>query len=167
MSRLKIVIDLQYPWGRSGVPAPVRVRAWVEAVLAAEQRDGAVSLRFVDEAESESYNSQYRQRQKPTNVLSFPALTPPGLPPEAGAPPLGDLLICVPVVQREAQEQGKAVIDHFAHMVVHGLLHLLGYDHIDAEQARLMEARERSLLAVWGIADPYTIGAATPSSATL
>lgn len=112
---------------------------------------GSCSLRLVEAEEMQALNSQFRGRDKPTNVLSFPA----DLPPEIGGGFLGDVVICVPVVQREAREQGKAAEAHFAHMVVHGVLHLRGYDHIAYDEAEEMEQLEVHLLALGGLPDPY------------
>jgi probable rRNA maturation factor len=124
---------------------------WVAAALS-ERREGAVvSLRIVDADEGRALNAQWRGRDAPTNVLSFPA----DLPDEVGLPLLGDLVLCAPVVQREAAEQGKAEEDHWAHLVVHGVLHLLGMDHQADAEAEAMEALEREILASLGIADPY------------
>ena len=102
-------------------------------------------------------NSRFRQIDKPTNVLAFPSYDADlaELLEEAGELPLGDLVICAPVVLREAAEQGKSADDHWAHMLVHGTLHLLGYDHVEAEDAARMEALETRILAAQGIGDPY------------
>lgn len=155
-------IRLQYPQGRRGAPGPGAVRDWLQHLLAAEGRCGEICVRFVDADESAGLNKQFRQRDYPTNVLSFPAAAtlPAGLPADVVAAlglgqTLGDLVVCVPVVQREAAEQGKPVRDHYAHMLIHGALHLLGYDHIEEAEAEAMEQRERDLLAQLGIADPY------------
>ena len=110
-----------------------------------------MTVRIVDEAESNELNLTYRGKDKPTNVLSFPFEAPPGLE----LPLLGDLVICRQVVEREAQEQGKPLMAHWAHMVVHGSLHLLGYDHIEDEEAEEMEALERDIMQELGFADPY------------
>ena len=112
-----------------------------------------VSVRIVDEVESRNLNRQYRDRDYATNVLSFPggdAALPPGLPR-----PLGDIVICGPVVQRESAEQGKTATDHWAHMLVHGTLHLLGFDHALEPEAARMEAMEAQILASRGVGDPY------------
>ena len=111
-----------------------------------------LSLRLVDEAESADLNQRYRGKAGPTNVLSFPFEPPPGI---KGPRYLGDLVICVPVVAREAAEQGKAPEAHWAHLVVHGVLHLLGYDHLDEAEAQAMEALETRLLANLGFPPPY------------
>ncbi len=115
---------------------------------------GEVCVRLVDEATSRSLNNDFRQRDKPTNVLSFPADV--ALP---AVTLLGDLAICVPVVRREAAAQGKAFDAHLTHLFLHGVLHLLGYDHETDEEAHAMEALECAALAALGIADPYVIPA--------
>jgi len=140
----------------AGTPAPdtAQVQRWLAPVLDAHGRGGELTVRIVDEDESRALNHAYRGRDKPTNVLSFPCELPPGLPPEA-AEILGDLVLCAPVVAQEAREQGKPEADHWAHMVVHGALHLLGYDHEEPAQAERMEAEERRLLAALGVPDPY------------
>lgn len=120
-------------------PAPSAVRA---------APDASLSIRVVGTAESRRLNRTWRGKDKPTNVLSFPA-------PATQSPLLGDLAICAPVVAREAREQGKSAQAHWAHMVVHGVLHLLGYDHELDRDAAVMEARETALLANFGYANPY------------
>jgi probable rRNA maturation factor len=130
-----------------GVPAPGQLRRWALAALG--RRAGELTVRVVGAAESRALNRRYRGKDKPTNVLSFPSDAP-------GA--LGDLVICAPVVNREAREQGKRPNQHWAHMVVHGVLHLLGLDHIRPADARVMEGRERAILARLAYPDPYKIG---------
>jgi probable rRNA maturation factor len=117
----------------------------------------AIAIRLVDEPESQALNSQYRGKDKPTNILSFPFELPEGLPAEAADAMLGDLVICAPIVQQEAKQQQKPIMDHWAHLVMHGALHLLGYDHIEEQEAEQMEALERQLLEQLGIPDPYLI----------
>ncbi|MDF3980991.1 rRNA maturation RNase YbeY [Luteibacter sp. PPL201] len=138
---------------RKGVPAPASFRRWVESALKGARRRKAseVAIRIVDADEAQALNRQYRGRDYATNVLSFPAELPPGI----DLPLLGDLVICAPVVSREASEQGKKTADHWAHLTVHGTLHLLGYDHVDETEAEAMEALETRILAGLGIADPY------------
>ena len=140
-------------------PSPDDVDAWL-AVAAAESgvacRDCEVTVRVVDEPAIQELNRLYRGRDRPTNVLAVPADLDamPGLP--ADAPRLlGDLVVCAPVVAREAAEQGKAVADHWGHMLVHGFLHLLGYDHQSAADAARMEALEARILAARGLENPY------------
>ena len=137
--------------GAAGVPAEAEFGRWAGAALAAAGRQGELAIRVVGEAEGAELNSQYRHKSGPTNVLSFPAEIPPGVPVAV----LGDLVICAPVVAREAVEQGKAPAAHWAHMTVHGCLHLLGFDHEDDAEARDMEALETRILAGLGFPDPY------------
>jgi len=134
------------------LPSQSELERWVACVLDAENEPRReVTIRFVERAESQQLNREYRGKDKPTNVLSFPFEAPPGLE----LPLLGDLVICHDVVVAEANEQRKSTRDHYAHLVIHGCLHLLGYDHIDDEEAEQMEALERALLARFDIADPY------------
>ena len=134
------------------IPSPEDLQRWADTVFAyLALNDQEFTVRFVDRTESRSLNHQYRGKDKPTNVLSFPFESPPGIE----LPLLGDLVICAPVISEEAQEQNKTVRNHYAHMVVHGILHLLGYDHIDEAEAQQMEALEIRVLAELGIDDPY------------
>jgi probable rRNA maturation factor len=146
-------LSVGYAAPRAGVPAPASFRRWVEAALRGARRRKAteLSIRIVDTAEGRALNRDYRGKDYATNVLSFPAELPPGV----DLPLIGDLAICAPVVAREAAEQGKDPRDHWAHMTVHGVLHLLGYDHIEDAEAEAMEALETRILAGLGIADPY------------
>lgn len=125
--------------------------SWLTLALTGKREEAELSIRLVGTEESQGLNHQYRGKDKPTNVLSFPA----DLPPELELPLLGDLVICVPVVSEEAQEQGKEAIAHWAHMTIHGCLHLLGYDHINDDEAQTMEALETQLLNELGYPDPY------------
>jgi probable rRNA maturation factor len=127
-----------------GIPAPGRLRQWARAALG--RRGGELTVRVVGPAESRALNRRYRGKDKPTNVLSFPSEAP-GV--------LGDLVICASVVSREAREQGKPAAAHWAHMVVHGVLHLLGLDHIRPADAKVMEGRERAILSRLSFPDPY------------
>jgi probable rRNA maturation factor len=137
----------------SAAPAPGEdaFRRWVGAALAGRRESAELTVRIVDEPEGRSLNARWRGRDSATNVLSFPAELPPGLP----LPLLGDLVVCAPVVAREAAEQGKVEADHWAHLVIHGTLHLLGFDHETEADAAVMEGLERELLAGLGIGDPY------------
>ncbi|EEP91625.1 metalloprotease [Yersinia kristensenii ATCC 33638] len=123
----------------------------MEAVLPQFQEVSEVTIRVVDEAESHELNLTYRGKDKPTNVLSFPFEAPP----EIELPLLGDLIICRQVVEQEAVEQEKALLAHWAHMVVHGSLHLLGYDHIVDDEAEEMESIETEIMQNLGYPDPY------------
>ena len=140
-------VVLRYRTRRPWAPGPASLRRW--AKLAAGDRRGELGIRVVGSRESRALNERWRGRPKPTNVLSFPASH------EAGGRQIGDLVVCAPVVAREAREQGKPLASHWAHMIVHGTLHLLGFDHERAADAKRMEGRERALLARIGIADPY------------
>ncbi len=136
-----------------GVPAQHEFRSWVMAALTPVNHRVELVIRVVDEQESRQLNSRYRGTDKPTNVLSFPFTAPAGVDSDH----LGDLVICAPVVKREAEEQQKKEIDHWAHMVVHGVLHLRGLDHQTEGQAREMEGLEKQILAGFGINDPYQL----------
>ncbi|MFP4334883.1 MAG: rRNA maturation RNase YbeY [Wenzhouxiangella sp.] len=145
-----IELEIQRQLEDPQLPDDARLRSWAEHVLAG---CGAVMvhLRIVDLAEGWALNRQWRGKDAATNVLSFPA----DMPPINGARVLGDVVLCAPVIAREAAEQGKPLEAHWAHLVTHGLLHLLGHDHIKAEQAAVMEAREVELLNALGYSNPY------------
>lgn len=134
-----------------GLPSDDQLQAWFEHAIRGAKPQAEVTIRIVDEGESQSLNRDYRGKDKPTNVLSFPFEAPPGVEIDL----LGDLIVCRQVVEQEAQQQGKTLMDHWAHMVVHGSLHLLGYDHIEDDEAEQMEALEREILATMGVSDPY------------
>ena len=151
-------IEIQNAAEADDVPEPPELGAWAEAALAAVERPGvAITVRVVDAGEGRALNRDFRGRDYATNVLSFPF---PELPPEAmaelGGRYIGDLAICADVVTREAREQGKTVRAHWAHLIVHGVLHLVGYDHQDDDEAERMEARECAILADLGFPDPYS-----------
>lgn len=146
-------IDIQWgvPRDRS-LPDDSALEDWVRAALVyLECEETTVSIRMMDSEEMLSLNRQYRDKAEPTNVLSFSA----GGEDEAGRHMLGDLAVCIDVVRREAAAQGKSLSAHVAHMLVHGVLHLSGYDHVEDEQARTMELAEAAILAGLGFADPY------------
>ncbi|HEU4616455.1 MAG TPA: rRNA maturation RNase YbeY [Gammaproteobacteria bacterium] len=131
------------------------MRRWARAALD-PGASGDLTVRVVDEEESAALNGRYRGRSKPTNVLSFPAAR--DVPPPPGEPPqIGDLVICAPVLAREAEAHGKTLEAHWAHIVIHGVLHLLGYDHEADAEARVMEDREREILGRLGFEDPYSL----------
>lgn len=152
---MDVEIDLQVAVDEHAaavLPPLSELERWVQTVLEAEGDErGELTIRFVEREESQRLNREYRGKDKPTNVLSFPFEAPPGL----ALPLLGDLVICHDVVIAEATDQSKSIHDHYAHLVIHGCLHLLGYDHIDDEEAEQMEALERTLLARFDILDPY------------
>lgn len=147
-----IELDLQLATEAGDLPAEAQLRRWVELALRQRTADSELTIRLVGAEEGQELNRTYRHKDYATNVLSFPAEVPDGL---LDIPLLGDLVICVPVVEREAREQNKALEAHWAHLVIHGCLHLLGYDHIDDEEAEEMESLERQLLAELGYPDPY------------
>ena len=151
-------VAVNYAAPRAGVPAAVSFRKWVAAALKGRIREADLAIRIVDEREGQALNRHYRGKDYATNVLSFPAERPPGLPKNAHFPLLGDLVICAPVVAREAAEQGKPVAAHYAHLTVHGVLHLLGWDHEHDKDAEAMEQLEREVLAELGLPDPYAAG---------
>lgn len=156
---MTVLVDLQLATEAADIPEAQQFQHWAETALAIRSEDSELSIRIVDEAESQSLNHQYRGKEKPTNVLSFPFDVPDGIE----LPLLGDLVICAPVVAIEAIEQQKKPLDHWAHMVIHGILHLLGYDHIDDIEAEEMESIEIKLLANLDIANPYEWEAANPN----
>lgn len=155
-----VQVDVQVAVDLPGVPAEPVIRQWLERVIdhvgTGTKRDLELSVKIVDEEEGRALNRQYRNQDSATNVLSFPASevglneVPPGLPLA-----LGDIVICAPLVFREASDQGKKSPDHWAHLLVHGALHLLGYDHETDTEARQMETLEASILALGGVENPY------------
>ena len=149
---MSLTLDLQLACASpDGLPSEAQLQGWLEGTILGFQQEAEVTVRIVDEAESRELNHTYRGKDKPTNVLSFPFEAPPGLE----LPLLGDLVICRQVVEREASEQGKPLMAHWAHMVVHGSLHLLGYDHIEDGEAEEMEALEVEFMAALGFENPY------------
>lgn len=144
-----ITIEIQNPSDWPGVPSPQDFRLWAEAAVEADP--AAVVIRIVDHEEGADLNRSYRGKNGPTNVLSFPFHVPAGVPNDL----LGDLVICAPVVHDEAEAQGKALTAHWAHLTVHGLLHLQGFDHENDTDAARMEAAEAAILARLGFPDPY------------
>jgi probable rRNA maturation factor len=150
-----VVVTVQNASRSAGVPGRKEIERWARSALAADVR-GELTVRIVDQGESADLNLRYRSKKGPTNVLSFAA----GAPEASDGRellPFGDLVICAEVVEREAREQGKAPAAHWAHMVVHGVLHLQGFDHEKLRDASIMEAREQALLAELGFPDPYSI----------
>jgi probable rRNA maturation factor len=156
-SRSPLAVDLQSSV-RSALPAAARFTTWARAAAGARGEGAEVAVRVVGLAEGRRLNLVWRGRDYATNVLSFPV--PVGVPPVPGTArrrtrPLGDIVLCAPVVAREAARQGKPPLAHWAHLVVHGCLHLLGHDHERAIDAWRMERRERRVLAALGFSDPY------------
>ena len=147
-----IELDLQLASTAPELPELDEFQRWCELALRQRSGDSELTIRLVDEEEGRALNNTYRHKDYPTNVLSFPADVPDEL---LDIPLLGDLVVCAPVVAREASEQRKTLQAHWAHLVIHGCLHLLGYDHMDDAEAEEMEALERALLAELGHPDPY------------
>ena len=154
---VRLDVTVTYAVPRTGVPSAVSFRKWVAAALQSRIREADLAIRIVGTKEARALNRHYRGKDYATNVLSFPAELPDGLPDGVKLPLLGDLVICAPVVAREAKEQKKSVTDHYAHLTVHGALHLLGWDHGNEADAICMEQLEREILSSLGIEDPYVI----------
>jgi len=145
------LIEIQTIFKSNGQPEQEQIQRWVDAALDGFNQDTEIVVRIVDEQESAELNEQYRLKPGPTNILSFPVEVPEGIELNL----LGDLVVCAPVLEKEALEQHKALTDHWAHIIVHGVLHLLGYDHIDETQAELMEKKEITILNKLNIKNPY------------
>ncbi|PPU91665.1 rRNA maturation RNase YbeY [Xanthomonas albilineans] len=152
---LRLDVGVSYALPRVGLPAAISFRKWVAVALKGRIREADLAIRLVDQREGRALNQHYRGKDYATNVLSFPAELPDGLPKGIRLPLLGDLVICAPVVAREAAEQGKPLNAHYAHLTVHGVLHLLGWDHEDDKEAEAMEQLEREILGELGLSDPY------------
>ena len=152
---IRLDVSVHYGLPRAGLPAAVSFRKWVAAALHNRIREADLALRIVGTKEGRALNRHFRGKDYATNVLSFPADLPEGLPAGVRLPLLGDLVLCAPVIAKEAREQKKPLAAHYAHMTVHGALHLLGWDHEDACDAECMEKLEREILADLGIDDPY------------
>lgn len=149
MTSKRLNLSVQYACNQADLPSRPQIRAWVRAALDVdEKRGGQITIRFVEPDEGQSLNNDFRGKDYATNVLSFAYETEPVV--------AGDLVICAVVVEREAAEQKKTLEEHYAHLVVHGVLHLQGYDHETGEEdAQKMEEAERTILAGLGFADPY------------
>ena len=160
---MKISVDLQIACQVDSLPREAEVHSWLERAYqaggASNSRQRDVSVRVVDEDESRQLNNQYRRQDKATNVLAFPAGNPEELNalPEDAVQPLGDLVICGPLVEQEAKNQGKSPANHWGHLLVHGMLHLLGYDHETSGRAVEMESLEKRILTDRGFEDPYKV----------
>ena len=148
---MSVSVYLRNEAGRRGVPLKRSFVSWIDAIPQLRKRRADLNILVVNAREGRRYNRQFRGKDYATNVLSFPYAPLPG---EKSAL-LGDLVICAPVVAREAGEQGKPVRNHYAHLAIHGVLHLLGYGHQVELEAQRMEALERRILAGLGMADPY------------
>ena len=150
----ELYVEVQREVDGAELPSDADFERWVALALEGQRDEAEVCIRLVDPEESQTLNSTYRGKDKPTNVLSFPFEAPPGVPTEI----LGDLAICAEVVAAEAKEQNKPLENHWAHMVIHGILHLIGFDHINEADAEEMESLEIQLLAKLNIPDPYLEG---------
>jgi probable rRNA maturation factor len=146
------ILDLQLATTARDLPTAAEFQTWVDVALADQNEIFEVSIRLVDEAESAALNQQYRHKSGATNILSFPFEVPEGIPLNL----LGDLVICAPVLTQEARTQGKILAHHWAHIVIHGILHLRGYDHLEDAEAATMEAQEIALLQRLNISNPYS-----------
>lgn len=151
----KLSLTVQYGTDAGPPPSRSRLRTWAAAAL---ERSAAVTLRFVDEAEGHRLNRDFRGKDYATNVLTF-TYDDADVSGGEAARLSGDIVLCTPVVSAEAQDQGKPLEAHFAHLVIHGMLHLQGYDHERDDEARAMETRETEILAKLGYADPYAAAA--------
>jgi probable rRNA maturation factor len=154
---IRLDVSVSYATPRAGLPSAVSFRKWVAAALASRILEADLAIRIVGAQEGRALNRHYRGKDYATNVLSFPADMAEGvkLPKGVKLPLLGDIVLCAPVVAKEAKEQKKPLAAHYAHLTVHGVLHLLGWDHQDERDADCMEALERQILAGLGIEDPY------------
>ena len=151
---MSIELDLQLAVeDEQGLPTEQDIQQWLDKTIPQFQKNAELTIRIVDTEESHQLNHEYRGKDKPTNVLSFPFEAPPGIELDL----LGDLIICRQVVEKEAEEQNKPLLAHWAHMVVHGSLHLLGYDHIEDDEAEEMESLETEIMQAMGYEDPYIL----------
>ena len=148
---MAIILDIQSASSSEDAPDEESIKRWVSAVIGSKEGDTELSVRIVDEPEGKKLNETYRGATGPTNVLSFPfdEKTPEPLPL------IGDIVVCAPVVAREAQQQNKDLTAHWAHMIIHGVLHLLGYDHQNDSEAAIMETLETEIMQKLGFAPPY------------
>jgi probable rRNA maturation factor len=144
-------VEIQTIFESAGQPSEAEIQLWVDTALEEIERDTEIVVRIVDESESAELNEQYRYKQGPTNILSFPVEIPEGIDLNL----LGDLVVCASILAKEAQQQNKLLAHHWAHIIMHGVLHLLGYDHLDDEQAEEMESKEIALLQKLNIPNPY------------
>ena len=149
---MTIELELQIATNTKTLPHPSQFREWISVALESHLTTAELTIRIVDEAESAQLNSTYRKKAGPTNVLSFPA----NIDAQFALPLLGDIVICAPIVEQQARNNNKELLAHWAHMVIHGTLHLLGYDHQQPQQADAMEQLETKLLLQLGFKAPYT-----------
>ncbi len=159
---MKVTIAIADRAANHWTPDRAQCRAWIESALAAADSREAlgVSLCFIEAEESERLNRRYRRQGRPTNVLAFPSASSEPLRSSLGSNLIGDIAVCAELAEQEALAQGKELAHHWAHLLIHGCLHLLGYDHVDEEEAECMEALEVGILQGFGIPNPY-LGAPT------
>lgn len=150
---MSLIIEIQQASAANNIPHDEQLELWLNAAVQEQFKAHELCLRIVDIAEITELNSLYRQKDQATNVLSFPADLPEGI----DIPLLGDIVICAQVVEKEAAEQNKALTAHWAHMCVHGILHLQGYDHIDDAEAEIMENLEIQIMQSLGFESPYAV----------
>lgn len=151
--KLKLALQLATP--ATDAPGKAQIKTWAEAALRPSVKQAEVTVRIVDAEEGQALNREYRGKDYATNVLTFTFDEDDELPEIAGLPLMGDLVLCAPVVAREAAEQGKPLLAHYCHLVVHGMLHLQGYDHLEDQEAEEMEALETQIVISLGYDDPY------------
>lgn len=154
-AQMQTEFEIQRASSSANIPDDDQFQLWINAIPVRQDTGFALSIRIVEEPEARRFNREYRNKDYATNVLSFPAELPEGLPADIRQTQLGDLLICAPVVVREALERKRPEANHWAHLTVHGVLHLLGYDHQREEDATVMESLETEILDKLGISDPY------------
>lgn len=145
------LIEVQYIDRSVYAPTIEQLQVWVDAVLSEFRKESEIVIRIVGDEESAKLNEQYRHKSGPTNILSFPFEVPNGIALNL----LGDLVVCAPVVEKEAEQQHKSIDTHWAHIVIHGVLHLLGFDHTNDHEAEIMEAKEIGILKKLKINNPY------------
>lgn len=144
-------VEMQFASDSKNIPDHQKFQYWVDTVLRDDSQNSEVVIRIVDEGEMIEFNEQYREKQGPTNILSFPFEAPDSVESSL----LGDLLVCAPILENESELQNKKLEDHWAHMIIHGVLHLVGYDHMDDVEAEVMEALEINILKSININNPY------------
>ncbi len=157
---MNVTVEISNDCDTSWVPEDALCENWIQSILQAVQSETAysISLRFVQETVARELNSQYRGKQTATNVLSFPTDLPDSLSSQFEHAPLGDIVLCPELVEHEAEQQGKQLQAHWAHLLIHGVLHLLGYDHDTEDNANNMENLEIKALERLGFPNPYLIG---------
>lgn len=149
---MKLMLTVQRVENNGFIPSDAQFAQWIKAALHTRKENAEICIRLVGKNESAQLNDEYRHKEGPTNVISFPSILPPDL---AKTYLLGDLVICVPLVANEAEAENKTILAHWAHLTIHGCLHLLGYDHELDNEAKIMEELETQLMIELGFPDPY------------